>query len=389
MRKIVFLFLSLVVVTTLVFAGCTQEAPAPAPAPTPAPAPAPAPAPTPAPAPAPAPAPTPAPAPAPAPAKPVMLQLESFTPVGTPPNKIFHYIFEGLDEATDGLVTTRYHEAGVMGAPSETLERVLAGVVDVGVLVAGYFPGVFNMTEVFELPIHYPDATYGATAWSEMYKKGYFDEEMSIIKPITCYMIGPYNVLSRDPVRSVEDFDGMKMRGPTDMFRRIDDRLGAIAVQLAGPELYTAMSKGIIDATWACWEMSFAFKLKEPTKYILSTDLSTSSHILAMNHDSWANLPDVAKAYLDDNFYSHMLDCGPFWQGTNAHFHEDLLSDPEIENIIWSEAEFAKLDALLAPIIEEWIAEREAQGHPAKQAVQDLYDILVNAGVKAPFAKLQ
>jgi hypothetical protein len=57
--------------------------------------------------------------------------------------------------------------------------------VDVGVLVAGYFPGVFNMVEVFELPIHYPDATYGATAWFEMYKKGYFDKEMSVIKPIT------------------------------------------------------------------------------------------------------------------------------------------------------------------------------------------------------------
>jgi TRAP-type C4-dicarboxylate transport system substrate-binding protein len=199
-------------------------------------------------------------------------------------------------------------------------------------------------------------------------------------------MIGPYNVLSRDPVRSVEDFNGMKMRGPTDMFRRIDDRIGAIPVQLAGPELYTAMSKGIIDATWACWEMSFAFKLKEPTNYILSTNLSTSSHILAMNLDSWAGLPDIAKAYLDDNFETHMMDAGAFWKGPNAHFKADLQADPEIEEIIWSEAEYAKLDALLAPIIDEWIAERESQGYPAKQAVQDIYNILVAAGVKSPFA---
>ncbi len=276
-----------------------------------------------------------------------------------------------------------------MGAPSETMERVLSGVVDVGVLVAGYFPGVFPMTEVFELPIHYPDATYGATAWSEMYKKGYFDKEHSPFKLVTAYMIGPYNLLSRDPVRIVEDFNGMKLRGPTDMFRRIDDRIGAIAVQLAGPELFTAMDKGIIDATWACWEMSFAFRLKEPTNYILETNLSTSSHLLAMNLDTWAGLPDVAKSWIDDNFYKHMSDCGPFWQVTNAHFHEDLLADPEIENIVWSTAEFAKLDATLVPLFEEWIAEREAQGHPARQAVQDLYDILVKAGVEAPFAKLQ
>jgi len=372
MKRIVFLFLSLVVVVTMVFAGCTQEAPTPAPTPSPTPAP--------------TPAPTPSPTPTPAPVKPIKLQLESFTPAGTPPNKIFRNIFDGLAEATDGQVTTMYHEAGVMGAPSETYERVLSGVVDVGVLVAGYFPGVFPMAEVFELPIHYPDGTYGAKAWLEMYKKGYFEKEQADMKLITAYMIGPYNLLSSKPVRTVEDFKGMKLRGPTDMFRRIDERIGAIAVQLAGPELFTAMDKGIIDATWACWEMSFAFKLKEPTDYIVETNLSTSSHLLAMNPDSWAALPDIAKAYIDDNHAKHMLANGAFWAGTNKHFHEDLLSDPEIEEIIWSDAELAKLDAMLAPIVAEWIAEREAQGHPAKQAVQDLYQILVDAGVKAPFA---
>ena len=102
--------------------------------------------------------------------KPLVLQLESFTPVGTPPGKIFHNIFDNLKEATGGIVVPKYHEAGVMGKPSETLERVQSGLVDVGLLVAGYFPGVFPMTEIFELPIHYPDATYGARAFVELSK---------------------------------------------------------------------------------------------------------------------------------------------------------------------------------------------------------------------------
>ena len=104
---------------------------------------------------------------------------------------------------------------------------------------------------------------------------------------ITAYMIGPCQLLSRQPVRKVEDFKGMKLRGPTNMYQRITKRLGGVQVQLAGPELFTAMDKDIIDATWAIWEMSFAFKLKEPTKYILETGTSTSTHILAMNHRTW------------------------------------------------------------------------------------------------------
>ena len=319
--------------------------------------------------------------------KPLKIQLESFTPVGTPPGKIFHHIFDGLKEATGGIVVPQYHEAGVMGAPSETLERVQSGVVDVGVLVAGYFPGVFPMTEIFELPIHYPDATYGARAMAAMYNKGYFNKEYKDFKLITMYMIGPYQLLSRKAVRKVEDFKGMKLRGPTDMFRRIDERLGAIPVQLAGPELFTAMDKDIIDATWANWEMSFAFKLKEPTRFTLQTQTSTSVHILAMNPNTWAKLPQVAKDYLDNNFEKFMLDAGPFWQKPNAHFHEVLNADPKIEQIVWSDAEFAKFDTLLAPIFNKWIADREAQGYPARQAVNDLHQILVNMGVKSPFAK--
>ena len=82
-----------------------------------------------------------------------------------------------------------------------------------------------------------------------------------------------------------------------------------------------------------------------------------------------------------------MLDAGPFWAKPNAHFFNVLKKDPEIEHIVWSGAEFAKLDTLLAPIFDEWIADREAQGHKAKQAVDDLYQLLVDMGVKAPFAK--
>lgn len=319
--------------------------------------------------------------------KPLVIQLESFTPVGTPPGKIFHHIFDGLKEATGGIVVPKYHEAGVMGKPSETLERVQSGLVDVGVLVAGYFPGVFPMVEVFELPVHYPDGTYGARAWLDLYKKGYFDKDFKDLKVITAYMIGPYQLLSRKPVRSVEDFKGMKLRGPTDMFRRIDEQIGAVPVQLAGPELFTAMDKDIIDATWAVWEMSFAFKLQEPTRYILKTQTSTSSHILAMNPNTWEKLPKVAKAYLDDNFEKNMLAAGDFWQKPNAHFYDVLKQDPKIEEILWSDAEFAKFDARLTPIFNQWIKDREAQGYKARQAVDDLYQALIDMGVKAPFAK--
>ena len=34
---------------------------------------------------------------------------------------------------------------------------------------------------------------------------------------------------------------------------------------------------------------------------------------------------------------------------------------------------------------EEWIAEKEAKGYPAKKVVSDLYDVLKGFGVQNPF----
>src|SRR3990172_4995229 len=113
---------------------------------------------------------------------PMKLKLESFTPAGTPPNVTFRYIFDGLTEATGGAITVEYLEAGVMGAPTETLDRVRQGVVDVGVIVASYYPAVFPMTEIFELPIHYGTSTAAAKAILDLRSKGYFEKEHSALK---------------------------------------------------------------------------------------------------------------------------------------------------------------------------------------------------------------
>ncbi|OGO45538.1 MAG: hypothetical protein A2Z05_04680 [Chloroflexi bacterium RBG_16_60_22] len=297
----------------------------------------------------------------------------------------FRYIFDGLAEATNGLVTTEYLEAGVMGAPTDTYNRMTAGIVDVGVLVTGYYPGVFQMAEIFELPIHYPDSTTIGKAIIQMLKKGYFDKEFSGMKPITIYGLGPYQLMSTKAVSSVADFKGMKLRGPSDMYRRISESLGGVPVQLAGPELFTSMDKGIIDATWAIWEMARAFRLQEVTKYTVATRLSTSVHVHGMNLDAWAKLPDVGKKYLSDNFDNFILKSGGFWDGPNEDVHQLLLNDPKINNGELSAAEQAKLDAILAPIVEQWVSDKAAKGLPAKQAVTDYYNILVGLGVSNPF----
>jgi TRAP-type C4-dicarboxylate transport system substrate-binding protein len=145
------------------------------------------------------------------------------------------------------------------------------------------------------------------------------------------------------------------------------------------------MDKGIIDATWANWEMARAFKLQELTKYAVTTGLSTSLHVQVMNKDSFNKLPDAGKKYLTDNFDNFCTMAGTDWDGPINEVHQLLIDDPNITKVTLSADEEAKLDATLAPIVQQWVNDREAQGLPAKQAVTDLYNILVGLGVSHPF----
>jgi len=48
-------------------------------------------------------------------------------------------------------------------------------------------------------------------------------------------------------------------------------------------------------------------------------------------------------------------------------------------------ADMEKVGAIVAPMWEEWISEKEAKGFPAKKIVADLYTILRDMGVSNPF----
>jgi TRAP-type C4-dicarboxylate transport system substrate-binding protein len=103
------------------------------------------------------------------------------------------------------------------------------------------------------------------------------------------------------------------------------------------------------------------------------------------NKDSFAKLPPAGQAYIKANFDQIVLDAGDIWEKTHIEVHNLVLNNPKITNDVLSDAEKAKMDAKLAPIIAQWVKDKEAKGLPAKQVVTDLFSTLESLGVKNPF----
>ena len=317
------------------------------------------------------------------PAKPVTLIFESFVPP-SPPVEFAKAFGKGLEDATGGMFKTEYHIGGSMGPPGETPTHLIKGICDWAEFNPGYTPGMFPMSEIFELPIVYPTAEVISRAMLAMYKKGYFDKEFADIKFLWFYGIGPYQLFSNKKATTVAEIKGLKIRCPHDGFVAMSKALGGVPVTVKGVELYTAMQKGITDTTWACGDMADAFKLREVSKYVIMTDIGNAVMAFGMNRKVFDGLPQAGKKWIEDNSESFYVSSGKRFTETNALGIENARK-AGAEIYALSDAEMVKLHAALVPLFDKWVAEKEAKGLPAKKALSDLYQILRDLGVKNPF----
>jgi len=319
------------------------------------------------------------------PAAPVTLTGETWTPPMTPVARVIGPEFmKGIEPATGGMVKTKLLSGGALGPAPELYTRLVQGVIDWGQFNIGYTPGVFPLTEMFELPLRYPSAEILTKAMIEIYKKGYCDKEYGDVKFLFYHAIGPYQLWSNVKITDAEGLAGKKLRCPSPTYVEVTKAVGAVPVSMPAGEIYTSMQKGIIDGTWACGDMAVAFKIGEIAKYLIMTNIGTTTQTWAMNKAPFKTLPESGKKYIEENWEKLSLFGGRTFDEYNEKGFAYARKN-KVEKIEWSEAELKKMDKMIAPVFSSWVAKSEAKGLPGKKALTDLYQTLEKLGVKEPF----
>jgi len=318
-------------------------------------------------------------------ATPVTLTGETWTPTMTPPARLIGPEFiKGLEQATGGMVKTNWHTTSALGPVPELYTRLVQGVIDWGQFNIGYTPGVFPFSEMIELPLRYPSAEILTKAMIEIYKKGYCDKEYGDVKFLFYHAIGPYQLWSNVKITSVEGLAGKKLRCPSPTYVEVTKAVGAVPVSMPAGEIYTSMQKGIIDATWGCGDMAVAFKFGEIAKYVIMTNIGTTTQTYAMNKTPFKALPEAGKKYIEDNWEKLSLLGARIFDEYNEKGFE-FARQHKVETVGWNEAEMKKMDKMIAPVFSVWSNKLEAKGLPGKKGLSELYQILEKLGVKEPF----
>ena len=272
---------------------------------------------------------------------------------------------ERVEKASGGRLKIEIYPAMTLGGkPPQLIRQLRDGVVDLVWTVNGYTPGVFVRTEVFELPfIHTNNAAATNLAMRDMFET-HLAPDYKGVKVLALHVHGGNGFHTVDtPIRSVADFADLKMRTPTRTGSWLLEALGATPVGMPLPELPQALSRKVVDGMLIPWEIILPFKLQELTNYQIegenSVRFGNTVFQVAMNEDSWGNLPpDLQKALTDNTGPDWLREAGELWTSWEAGGLNAAVEAGN-EHIELGDAEMARFREKLDPVVERWIAEVE------------------------------
>lgn len=322
---------------------------------------------------------------APALAQDVTLRFQYFvSPESANPKYFMEPWAEKIEAESEGRIDIQlfpFMQLG--GSAANQYDLIRDGAIDGGWIIPGYQPGRFPEAEALELPFMTPKSAEAASLAAWNFTQAHLMDDFADIHVITTHMHGPGIVhKTGDPISTVADFDGLKLRGPSRPATLLLERLEAEPIGMPVPAFPEALARGVIDGGVITWEMSPSLKLDELTDS--HTDVAGDQafynlfFIWAMNKDTYDALPDDLRAIIDAN----SGEMAARWAG-RAHDTGDA-KGREAMALINEIAEMsvettAEIRALGAEVEAEWIAEMTERGLDGAALISDAHRFVSEA----------
>ena len=307
----------------------------------------------------------------------IKLNLAHFFPATHPVEKVLvPKWIQAVEEATDGQVRVTSYPGETLAKASDIYDGVVSGIADIGISCFSYTRGRFPVLEVFELPgIVYENAKVGGkVAWEGIKKLD--PEEVKDTHLLMVFTTGPGHLLTRVPVRNLEDLKGVEIRA-TGLSAKTLQILGAVPVAMAQPETYEALSRGIVKGNLAPAEVLQGWRHAEVTSYVTLTPfLYNTLFFMTINSDVWNSLPPkLQKAISEANERVFEEVALGLWDDQNNSALDWAIGEKGIQKIVLSEAETRRWIEQVSPIQNEYAKKMDAMGLNGREILNTVKEL--------------
>ncbi len=280
-----------------------------------------------------------------------------------------------IEKRTGGKIKINIFASGSLTPADQCYDGVVKGISDIGMSLFAYTRGRFPLLEALDLPMGYPSGMVATLVANDFVKKMNL-KELSEVKVLYLHAHGPGLLHTQKPVNNMADLKGMKIRS-TGLSAKIVENLGGVSVAMPQGGTYEALQKGVVQGTLAPMETLKGWKQAQVVKS--TTDCTnigyTTAMFVVMNKKKWDALPKDVQKVFDDVSHEWIAVAGKAWDDADV---EGYKYSAELSNkmIKLSDAEEAKWESAVKPVVDDYIKNTESRGLPGKQAVAEVKTLI-------------
>jgi TRAP-type C4-dicarboxylate transport system substrate-binding protein len=263
-----------------------------------------------------------------------------------------------IEEATGGAVKVQIFIGPTLANFNNIYDRILNGVIDLGWGLHGPLGTQFQKSSVATLPGFTTTGAQCSNALWGLYASGVTADEYAQVKPLSLACFPRSNYILAKPIRSIDDFKGMKVYVGSKMQALTTEALGAAPITGNTSDIYAGMQRGTFEAGMTGWAAVAAFKLFEVTKGGFEGPFGHPTNFLLMNKDSFAKLPADARKVIDARSGPSLVArMGKAGEDETNHGREIVEKIPGYAIATVQATEMAKLQKTMEPLVDRWVKE--------------------------------
>jgi TRAP-type C4-dicarboxylate transport system substrate-binding protein len=184
--------------------------------------------------------------------------------------------------------------------------------------------------------------------------------------------------MTKDPINTVDDFKGMKLRSYSRTNAWILEALGAAPLQVALPELVPMMNKGTVSGSILPYEIAPAVKMQDLANHFTTLAppqprLSTAIFTLLMNKKKYDSLPPDLKKVIDANSGRSIAPMAiEVWDRVELDGEKVMRSKSKNKFVSLSAEETAKLKKQVQPVFDRFVKLLDDSGADGKKVLADV-----------------
>ena len=234
--------------------------------------------------------------------KPIKLKLIGNLPKSSASNNVLWWVIDDVKKRSKGALIIEYIGGPEVIGPFDQAKAIQRGVADMGYMYAGSYTNQVRAGDFL---------TISQLSAAEERKVGFIKIFKSHHEKVGMVYLGrgennkqDYTIFafqSNKMLKKPEDFAGLKIGAVSPTTNELIKELGASVVLLKFPDVYTAVSTGVVDAFWLPITTSWGIGLPKVTKYYLDHTFYRSNMVFLANPKSWNRIPKHLQDMVEDS----------------------------------------------------------------------------------------